>query len=250
MVEGFHEYFRMKEEMDKAVLEQENIVEQMQENQLGNAKESQPVDGNRMQPPMQEALTPPRGEGMSPQPEPPMGAVMPPTEEPPMGGGMRPLPEPPMNGGMQERPEPPMSGGMQPRPEPPMSGGMQPRPEPPRPARPGSRPQCSAVHVIKEGDTLYKISRMHNVKVVDLLLANPYVNVYNLQIGDEICVPIKPVPFMDNNTPYIIRKEDTLGSVLEKNDLTFEELAECNPFVKKMSLPVNNVIFLPGKEEK
>ena len=43
---------------------------------------------------------------------------------------------------------------------------------------------------VKEGDTLYKISQYHHVSVTDILLANPYVNVYNLQIGDELCIPV------------------------------------------------------------
>lgn len=46
------------------------------------------------------------------------------------------------------------------------------------------------IHVVKEGDTLYKISQYHHVSVTDILLANPYVNVYNLQIGDELCIPV------------------------------------------------------------
>ncbi|PXV85373.1 LysM domain-containing protein [Lachnotalea glycerini] len=44
-------------------------------------------------------------------------------------------------------------------------------------------------YIIKEGDTLYKISKAYEVSVSDLMLANPYVNVYNLQINDEICIP-------------------------------------------------------------
>lgn len=46
-------------------------------------------------------------------------------------------------------------------------------------------------HTIKQGDTLYSISRMHKVPLGILLRANPYVDVYNLQIGDTICVPVK-----------------------------------------------------------
>lgn len=49
------------------------------------------------------------------------------------------------------------------------------------------------IHVVKEGDTLYKIGKMHGVSVSALMYANPYVNVYNLQIGDELCVPIYPM---------------------------------------------------------
>lgn len=45
------------------------------------------------------------------------------------------------------------------------------------------------VHVIEAGDTLYKLARKYDVKLFDIMRLNPYVNVYNLQIGDEICIP-------------------------------------------------------------
>lgn len=44
-------------------------------------------------------------------------------------------------------------------------------------------------HVVKAGDTLYSISRMHNVPVAEIMRANPYINVYNLRINDQICIP-------------------------------------------------------------
>ena len=53
-------------------------------------------------------------------------------------------------------------------------------------------------HIIKEGDTLYKISRMHNVSLEDLLKSNTLVNVYNLKVGDKICVPVKNEDVNDN----------------------------------------------------
>ncbi len=46
------------------------------------------------------------------------------------------------------------------------------------------------VHVIKRGDSLYTISRKYNVPLALIMRANPYADVYNLQIGDEICVPV------------------------------------------------------------
>lgn len=45
------------------------------------------------------------------------------------------------------------------------------------------------IHVIEKGDTLYKLGKKYGVKVSALLFANPWVNVYNLQIGDELCIP-------------------------------------------------------------
>jgi len=45
------------------------------------------------------------------------------------------------------------------------------------------------VHKVVAGDTLYKLSKMYGVRLIDILKENPYVNVYNLQPGDEICIP-------------------------------------------------------------
>ncbi len=43
---------------------------------------------------------------------------------------------------------------------------------------------------IKQGDTLYSISRRYSIPLAMLLQANPYADMYNLQIGDEICIPM------------------------------------------------------------
>lgn len=57
------------------------------------------------------------------------------------------------------------------------------------------------IHVIEKGDTLYKLGKKYGVKVSALMFANPYVNVYNLQVGDELCIPrlrpiVVPVPLL------------------------------------------------------
>lgn len=50
------------------------------------------------------------------------------------------------------------------------------------------------IHVIEKGDTLYKLGKKYGVKVSALMFANPYVNVYNLQVGDELCIPrLRPI---------------------------------------------------------
>ncbi len=49
-------------------------------------------------------------------------------------------------------------------------------------------------YVIRQGDSLYKISRIYRVPLALLLRANPYVDVYNLQVGEEICIPLTPQP--------------------------------------------------------
>lgn len=50
--------------------------------------------------------------------------------------------------------------------------------------------QCNGTtYMIQRGDTLYSISRRYNIPLSLILRANPYVDVYNLQIGDELCIP-------------------------------------------------------------
>ena len=46
------------------------------------------------------------------------------------------------------------------------------------------------IHVIKSGDNLYQLSRKYRVPLALILRANPYVDVYNLQPGQEICIPM------------------------------------------------------------
>lgn len=47
------------------------------------------------------------------------------------------------------------------------------------------------MHMIKKGDTLYALSRRYHVPLEVMLRANPYVDVYNLQPGDTVCIPGK-----------------------------------------------------------
>lgn len=54
------------------------------------------------------------------------------------------------------------------------------------------------IHVIKPGDNLYQLSRRYRVPLALILRANPYVDVYNLKPGQEICIPmsrpVRPIP--------------------------------------------------------
>ena len=41
-------------------------------------------------------------------------------------------------------------------------------------------------YTIKSGDTLYGISKKYNVPLALILRANPYVDIYNLQVGEKL----------------------------------------------------------------
>ena len=46
------------------------------------------------------------------------------------------------------------------------------------------------VYTIKEGDTLYSISGRFQVPVALILKANPLADIYNLQVGARLCIPM------------------------------------------------------------
>ena len=47
-------------------------------------------------------------------------------------------------------------------------------------------------HTIEKGDTLYLLGKKYKVGVSALIFANPYLDIYNLQVGDQICIPKYP----------------------------------------------------------
>lgn len=102
------------------------------------------------------------------------------------------------------------------------------------------------VYKVQKGDTLYSISRNYNLKVRDLMRANPYVNVYQLQIGEELCIPVvqnsRPEPGV---RPYAVKRGDTVLSILKENEITFQELARLNRSAQVLRFPAGTVLLLP-----
>lgn len=108
---------------------------------------------------------------------------------------------------------------------------------------------CDGVtHTIKKGDTLYEISRKYNVALALLLRANPYVDVFNLQVGDTICIPTTqnqmtpyPVSSMAPETPAAAnaaRQGETQGKA-EGSSCTMSMKEEANA-ANVVPLPENS----------
>ncbi len=84
-------------------------------------------------------------------------------------------------------------------------------------------------YVIQKGDTLYSISRHYGVSVSSLMTANPMVNVYNLMMGEILCIPVSmPSNQYTNYTTYIVQNGDTLESVLHNNGINLADLMQQN----------------------
>lgn len=112
--------------------------------------------------------------------------------------------------------------------------------------------QCrGVVHTIRRGDTLYKISRLYGVTVEQLMDSNEDVNVYNLQIGEKLCVPVSerpPRPGMNQGVPYTVRQGDNLNNLLRKFKIDFNTFERLNPQLMPIPLQVNSTVFLPPEK--
>ncbi|MCM1157698.1 MAG: LysM peptidoglycan-binding domain-containing protein [Bacteroidales bacterium] len=98
------------------------------------------------------------------------------------------------------------------------------------------------VHVIESGDTLYKLAKKYDVRLFDIMRLNPYVNVYNLQVGDEVCIPTtaeRP------EKTYVVNEGDTLEDVLKAFGMEFETLARWNPTLMEIELPEGLILRVP-----
>jgi LysM repeat protein len=111
------------------------------------------------------------------------------------------------------------------------------------------------VYVVKDGDTLYKIAKEYDLRLIDVLKSNPYVNVYNLQPGDELCLPTFPnstlhIPKPEANSEeekvYVTQEGDTLNDLLTQFQQDYEKFFEYNPALKDLPIPVGTLVHIPG----
>ena len=117
---------------------------------------------------------------------------------------------------------------------------------------------------------------MHDVPLADLLRANTSVNVYDLKVGDKICVPLKKENMFnveddlmnnmhnvigpehnmteDNNQEsdynrmfvYLVKEGDTLDYILSKYDIDSDDLMDANKQNRIMLKP-GSIVIVPAR---
>lgn len=101
---------------------------------------------------------------------------------------------------------------------------------------------------VKQGDTLYSISRRYNVDVDRIISANPFINVYNLQVGVVICLPCVSRDGFSNSVTYTVENGDTLGSVIAKNRINIADFLKAND-IYSISLMPGTILSIPVIED-
>lgn len=78
------------------------------------------------------------------------------------------------------------------------------------------------IHVVRPGDSLYRIAQMHGVPLPFLIQQNELHEPYRLTPGQTIVVP-QPAE------TYTVRRGDTLGNIAARNGTTVVQLWQNNP---------------------
>ena len=104
------------------------------------------------------------------------------------------------------------------------------------------------IYTIKKGDTLYSISGRFKVPLARILRANPYIDIYNLQIGEQICIPECPTCNPFYLMSYIIKADETLLDILNRFGIELEDLLKYNN-LNGMMLQAGSRLQIPVRKE-
>ncbi len=93
------------------------------------------------------------------------------------------------------------------------------------------------VHIVKQGETLYRLSVLYNVTVEQILNANPGLSAQTLQIGNTIHIPqyVQTIPQeqavsqQPHSLSYLVKAGETLWSISQAYGITVEDIKNANP---------------------
>lgn len=111
-------------------------------------------------------------------------------------------------------------------------------------------PACpgGTLYTIIPGDSYFGLARRFNITIAALIAANPGVEPTNLQLGQQICVPVPPTGEpCPGGFVYIIQTGDTFFSIANQFGTVVPALRAANPIVDPDRLLVGQPICVPAR---
>ena len=108
------------------------------------------------------------------------------------------------------------------------------------------------LHTVQQGQTLYSICKAYSVAEKDVINNNPELQSGTLSIGQVIRIPIEKEISKDGKyIVYMVKKGETLYSLLKRYETTEKEFYAANPKLnKKESIKAGDEIYFPIKDKK
>ncbi len=125
----------------------------------------------------------------------------------------------------------------------------------------GQKEKSVRTHTIKNGETLYRLSKMYNVTTDELCAANPGLSINNFRAGEVIVIPVKGEKESEATTApqanrekkqsniigiHKVQRKETIESICELHGITREELIEANPVLKEKRLKRKMELSIPA----
>ncbi len=109
-------------------------------------------------------------------------------------------------------------------------------------------PSCpgGTLYRIIPGDSLYGLARRFNTTIGAIIAANPGIDPQNLQIGQQICIPVPPTGQCPGGFIYVIRPGDTYYSIARSFGTVVPALIAANPGVDPNRLLIGQSICVPA----
>ena len=101
-------------------------------------------------------------------------------------------------------------------------------------------------HVVKQGETMYSISKLYNINIQDLERANPAVVNHEIRTGQLIYIPIKTIlPKPEEFLYHKVRRRETIYGIARKYKISEEQLKQYNPELYDKHPKKDQVLKIP-----
>ena len=99
---------------------------------------------------------------------------------------------------------------------------------------------------IKNGETLQSIAKEHNLKLYELLRANPYLNPRYLVCGQTIIIPSESesTPVNDSVDYYTVTHDYNIDDMIGRYRIKISELQRLNPGINVLNPKTGTVLRL------
>jgi len=102
------------------------------------------------------------------------------------------------------------------------------------------------LYTIRPGDSLFGLSRRFNISVQAIIEANPNITPTNLQLGQQICIPVATTGPCPGGYLYTIKPGDTVYSISRRAGIAPAALIAANPGLDPDRLRIGQQICVPA----